>query len=623
MLKSRVSLFALAGFLALVASPIHAQNSIDDGRDASFLPRPAEAITTKEPSALPPATVVAPSATAPAISQAPPPAPITKPAVSEIVGKPVESGMLGDIDPESIGLYGNNEGGLGASLWKGTSREVVTRLLPHLNLPTSSPALNNLARRFLLTTAGVPVGVVGTAQHLTAMRVEKLVMLGDAVSAWKLVQLAKPEHIDEITLRRAAEAALTSSESDNVCAKLPDIIKDHTSAEWQKLLLICQLKAKDTKAAQLTIDLLRAQGVKDEAYFSLVEKTLLTGTKQLPRRLTPLNALILALLQQADLPVPAEIYARPEASLIPPLLRLKAKDDNRRLELAEKAASGGLITAAELEAVYASISFTPEILANAASSSETGGRLHALLYQAALSETVEAKKIDLALKFMRSTPPSGLNGTQGQVLVDMLGTLPPNATHNTSSASLGLLYMVAGKPEAALEWLKLARQASAGMPALAVELERFWPLTVLVGLESDSAYNQNLTKWLDEAVKIADAKSDDRAQRERAGNILLLLDAAGFVVQDSEWAKVMEVAAAEKRMAPPALLVERLRAASAAGRRGETVLFGLLVAENMTDKPFTAVLAVIRGLRAAGLTADAASLAREMATALLLSAPKP
>src|SRR6185437_10711 len=82
-------------------------------------------------------------------------APASTPEKPLELDKPVESTTLQNIDPEAIGLLAPEDGGLGASMWKGTSRELVERLLPALTLPTDAAALNELAERFLLTTANV------------------------------------------------------------------------------------------------------------------------------------------------------------------------------------------------------------------------------------------------------------------------------------------------------------------------------------------------------------------------------------------------------------------------------------------------------------------------------------
>ena len=253
-------------------------------------------------------------------------------------------------------------------------------------MPTNSAALNGLAQRFLLTTANVPEGASDSTQTLTSMRVEKLVALGDAADAWKLAAIAKPDQIDEITLRMAAEAALVSSEGKNVCAKLPDIIHTHTSPEWQKSLVACQLRANDTKAAQLGLEVLHTQDMKDDAFFELAERNIIGGSKSLPRQLTPLKPLNLALLRLIDEPLPPELYARPDAASFPNCCKPKRAMTMRVLALAERAAARGIIGSAQLADAYRSTLFPPDQLGNALTSSEVGPRLRALLYQVAATE---------------------------------------------------------------------------------------------------------------------------------------------------------------------------------------------------------------------------------------------
>ncbi len=536
----------------------------------------------------------------------------------------METGTIGDIDPESIGLYSPSEGGLGAALWKGTPRDLVTQLLPALNLPTYSPLLNNLAQRFLLTTADVPAGKVAGGPSLTSMRVNRLVELGDAKDAWKLIALSKPDLVDEITLRQTAEAGLLSTESTNICSRLPEIIKSYKSPEWQKLLVVCQLMAKDTKAAQLTLDMLHTQNVQDETFFFIAERNIIAANKQLPRQLTPLKPLTLALIKLSDLPLPGEVFAHPDAALIPFLINMKAKDDNARLALADRAAERGLINAGQLEEVYASIAFTPAVLSNAFDSKETGSRLHALLYQAAIQDKTAPKHITLAVKFVETASPAGLNGAQGEVLEDMAGIVPATDENNASSAALARIYIASNKPQSALEWLKQAKHAAVGMPAVAASLKDVWPLAVLSGLELDSDYPQDLSKWLDTTLKPFDPKDNNHADRDIAASLLLLFDADGFAVPEDAWARVLSAPATERHTVPSAALLERLRAASNVGKRGEVVLFSLLLGgANADDPSFLATLDIIRALRLTGLTADAAALARETAARILAPPAKP
>ncbi len=567
--------------------------------------------------------VTMPSAPSPVVSPPPsaaPPSVVVEPGPISL-GAPVESGALNEINPESIGLLAPKDGGLGYNLWKGTPRALLDRILPALELPTASPTLNALAQRFLLSTASAPEGTAIGNQSLTAMRADKLVRLGDATDAWKLALIAKPNQIDDITMRLVAEAALISPSSNDVCAALPDLMKTHTSVEWQKALFVCQARANDLKGAQLSLDILHAQSVKDDAFFALAEKNIMLPGKQLPRQLTPLKPLTLALLRQIDMPLREELYAHPDAALVPELLKTKAMDDNRRLELADRSAAHGLIDAATLAGVYQSVGFTPDMVGAAALSKETGARLRAILYQAASKDINPQNRAVDAVKFLQSMDAGELSGAVAQLLASIVDTLQPSPDFNASSDSMALIYILAGKPEKALAWIAIARTASIGMQGVATGLLNAWPLMVFSGLESDKDYARDLALWLDTTLKSPETKPgvvpDMRAARKMAASILMLLDAEGFAVPEDSWAKVTDAPEFEKRALPPPLLMDRLRAAGVTNRRGEAVLDSLIAVNAETEMQLATTLPIIRTLRLVGLTAEAANLAREQAAKIL------
>lgn len=651
MIGFRIRILGIFILMLLLAAPAFAQPApaqsdspspiLPDSREASFAPITAPttgAPVTLEPQATPllsapgpaaetQAPVSAPASASPANIPGPPSPPIpatqaAAPAAPAEIGKPVElaepveSGQLQNINPESIGLLSSAEGGLGAALWKGTPRELVERLLPGLLLPTPSPTLNHLAQRLLLTAANVPAGAATANQSLTAMRIEKLVALGDAKDAWRLARLAKADQIDEITLRLAGEAALLTDAGKDVCSQLPSLMQAHASAEWQKPLIVCQLRAADMKSAQLGLDVMHAQNEVDEVFFTLAEHNVIAGNKSLPRQLTPLKPVNLALLQLIGQPLPPELFMHPEAALIPTLLEAKARDATARLALAERAVARGLISGQELASVYLGTPFPAEALSNAANTSETGARLHALLYQAALQEKQPQNKLAAAVKFLQSAEPALQTGA-APVMADMIRDVTPGPEFSAYAVPATEIFALAAKPEIALSWLKIATDASASAPGIAAQLQNLWPLMTLTGLQADSDYNANLGKWLTATLTNA-----DRVKREQAGSILLLLEAAGFAIPEDTWTQVADAAAAERRgILPPTLLFERLRAAATAGKRGETVLLSLITAGNPTgETSLLATIEAVRGLRLVGLLADAQALARENVLALLTPA---
>jgi hypothetical protein len=598
------------------------------------------------------APVPAPVAAPVAATTAPAPTPDAKPqeikpGEAAPAGKEgVEVAVLAGVDPQSIGLLGAKES-LGATLWKGTPLSLVDSLMPALILPTSSLALNSLADRLFLTASPPPEGDAAGNPNLLTLRIQKLLALGDAKNAWKLATAAKPDLIDDAALRQTAEAALLTSDHDALCAKLPDIIKTHSDIEWQKLLLVCQLGEKDAKAAQVTLDLLHAQNVRDDAFFFIVEKNLMTPGKQLPHQLTPLQPLILALLRMTDLPLPPELYMHPGAAMIPQLIEARAREDGMRLNLAEHAAERGVITPAQLATAYRSISFTADAMANVNGTAETGPRLRALLYQVALQEKTAAdakdpaaapmRRITDAIRFLHTADAPLLGGAGASLMAEMVDGIEPSEDYNAVSGALAHIYVLAGKPDRAMAWIKQAKHAEPGMPGVGSELQSIWPLIVLGGFESDADFAADLAKWMDFIVPVPDPKADPKslpdlhAPREQAVSVLMLLDAAGFTAPDAAWARVMNAPSFEKHMVPPALLFERLRMASAAGRRGESVLLALAMASVPTpgngggvsgsnaisDTMLLTVVETIRALRLVGLTADAAALARESALDIL------
>lgn len=631
---SRTKQLLVPLFIAGLALPVFAQNSTDSagssGRDASFLtPEQAAApqinvpafsgLATEPPALLAPPTAqpatqpptTAPQAnmpvtTAPAAPSGAAPAPVTaggqpadKPA--EIVAAPVATAPLPDVSPESVGTQGTDS--LGAGMWKGTPMSVATALLS-ITAPTASPALNDLARR-LLKTAAVPPEGKAEGTSLTSLRVQKLAAFGAAQDAWTLAKNADPKLIDDATFHDAAENML-AADGEDLCGQMAELAKTHNGADWQKDMIICQLRAKDLKAASVALDVMRAQSNRDTIFLEIADKNILVAGKNLPFQLTPVTAANLALLRLAGLPLPGEIYGHPDTALVPALMHTTAKQDVAQLGLAEHAAERGLISNAELAAVYRSITFTSDELPAPLTAHETGLRQHALLFQAAANEKDTAKRIAYTVYFVRSVAPSFLNGT-GALLGEMLGSIKAEPTLQENAATVAWIYMLAGRGDAALDWLRLARSNNAD----ADELQKLWPQFALAGLEAESDYNADFDKWLTAALVPASAQEDPRVSRDAAASVLLLLDAAGFKVPETAWAKVIAPSHNEKHIAPSALLLDRVGVAGAAGRRAEAVLMAVGLAGDK-DISLPAAVAITRTLREVGLKSEAALFARQI-----------
>lgn len=547
------------------------------------------------PEQTPSVSPAAPGASSPLLSAAPvvqAADPITK----------IEAAALPQVSPETVGVRQARD--FGIDMWKGTPRALADKWLDMAPL-TASAVLNDLLRRLYLTQATPPEGP--STRSPVAVRARKLLALGDAPAAWALASAAEPTLIDDETMVTVVEHVLIGG-SEDVCNRLLALAQARAAADFQKSFLLCQLRARDVRTAQVTIDTLRASPTRDDMFLLVAEKNVLGDQRILPTQLTPLTAPLLGVLRLTGLPLPGQLYGRPNPALVPALLRAPTKQDVAQLTLAERAATRGLIDVARLAEIYKGASFKPDALAAPLATAEAGSRLRALLFQSASSGIDARLRIALATRFVREAPPELLGGAGG-IVAAMVGDINPDALYAPDALVLTQAYMLADKNALALEWYKLARQDASFSFATNETLLAVWPQIVLSGLENAADYATDLDKWTDAALRRADG-GDTKAGRETIAAALLLLDANGFAVGDTQWEKVIAAPTRnEKRMAVPTILIDRLRAAAAAGRRAEAVLAAAAIAGD-GDIPLPLAVELSRSLRQAGFKAEAALFAR-------------
>ncbi|MDD4617176.1 MAG: hypothetical protein PHW76_08730 [Alphaproteobacteria bacterium] len=517
-----------------------------------------------------------------------------QPKAPPVVIDPVVSSLLPSVSSETVGLKDSE--GFGADMWKGTNRAVAERLLSMV-APTGSPVLNGLVLRLLRTSAVPPEGD-NSSSRLTSARVEKLALFGDTAGAWRLARQADSKFVDGAAFLAAAEKAYLAGD-ESVCAKVSEYPKNHPGANWQNFTIVCRLRAKDQKAAQVALDILRSEENHDSVFVHIADRNILGGAKTLPQPLSPLTLESIGLLQLANLPVPDAVFARNDAGARA-LMRLPAQKDATRLAFAERAAERGLIAPMELADAYRASVFSVEAVASAQSSNETGARLRALLFKAAEAQADPDAKFALAARFVQSSSASFLNGAGG-VVAAMLGDFEITSAMAKNAAALAHIYMLAESPMAR-DWFDLAKVSS---PLCDNEIQALWPQFALAGLETEGAYAAGFSKWFASAVKNA----DEATLRDMIAPTLLVFEAAGLNVPNAAWDRVIAAAHTEKKMSISPLLFERMLAAAASSKHAETVLMAAIVAGN-GEPSLTKSLGIISSLREAGHEKEAATFAR-------------
>ncbi|MFA5041419.1 MAG: hypothetical protein WC464_07285 [Bdellovibrionales bacterium] len=570
-----------------------------------------QAFAQNQPSALLPTAGTSTAAPLPNVEATEAPVPLgaaasaETPAAADIAPvpaiEPVAVSVLSNVSLESIG--GKKQDGLGAEMWKGTSRVVAERLLSSMT-PSSSSILNNLAQRLLMTAATPPEGEITSPQLLTSKRVEKLILFGNVEEAWSLAKQADAKLIDAQTFKLIAENALANGDG-SACSKAADFVKAYAGVDWQEFQIVCRLRAKDIQAAQVALDVLRSESRHDPVFIGVADRNILSNGKSLPFQLTPLSPMTLALLQQANLPVPGSLFTRAEYANVTALLRLPTQQDVARLAMAERAAERGLIGLPELGAIYRATNFPPDVIASPLASNESGLRFRALLFRA-LDEPKEPEtKIVFTAKFAQSATPAFLNGT-GDVIASMLGDIQPSSLLAKDAALLTRLYMLTGKNDLAKAWFALAQKE-----ARTEDMQAFWPQFVLAGYEADSAYVADFGKWFDAALKTA----DESTVHNVIAPTLLFFEAMGLDVPESAWEKVFTPPFAVKKYSYSPVLFGRLRVAAADRRRAETVLLALSLAGE-GEVPLPIALGITSALYRVGFKNEAALFARQSVSLL-------
>ncbi|MDX6750025.1 hypothetical protein SH611_09425 [Geminicoccaceae bacterium 1502E] len=450
---------------------------------------------------------------------------------------------------------------LGADPWKGVAPQTVAALLE--TLPAPGPLGHPLARRLL----AAPLPEAAASPALLHLRLARLIRLGAADTARRLAGQALQLPPRDARLERLAfEAALAAGDAEAACAAMPD---------GEAVALACALLGGDSERAGLLLDLAAERGTALPGGLEPLARALLGGEPAaMPAAEAARDPLVLALLARA--PVEGDAGGLPPAALAA-LARNPALAADERLEWALQAATAGALAVDPLLALVAGLE--PEgdgpaagqarALRAVAAAADLPARLEAL--EAARRLPVEKRRRALWARMLARTA-AGLE-------VDR--PLPEAAALMTELLAAG------GETGAARRWHALLRAAAPGDPKAQDALARLQPLALLTGLA-------------------------DGPVPQAPFPLLALLDALGEVQPD--WLAALAAGRSEPaRATGPLAAWLALDAAAEAGQAGPAVAAALFVMDGDTSPGPLAAHRLVRGLRKAGLEAEARRLALEIA----------
>ena len=544
---------ALALALGALAMPAHAQTDTPPPAvGAPLRLGPPGATPSVMPAAAPPAAM--------------PGAAVRPPAPAG--GDTVEITPLGKVDPDMLGSRSAAGDSLSPDLWARTPRDVATVLLQRLPGALAAPALRDLQRRLLVSEAKPPEGNPPPgAPSLVALRVAKLLEMGDAESAESLLHALPASLDEEPVLRVKVEQGLLSDKRDAACAEVSRQLARFPNTFWQQAQVACQAAAGQDGPAGLGAQLLREQGYDNAAFFNLVEMA--GGVRNLPiDKLGAVTPASLILLRAAKRDVPPDSLAASSPGILRAIALAPELPLATRLAAGERAAAYGALAPAALGQLYLNFEAPPADIANAAalSKSDKSPRARAVLFRAVRDQSNPMTRSDLIRAAFDSARTAGLYPTTASLYRPMIEELAPTAELTGFAGEATRALLMSGAGEAARRWYDLVR-SRAGTDGDASKLQaQLWPLLHLAALDEGGYDPVRLLAWYD-----AQNAKPAAALAERASLLFGLFGALGDKVPAAAWLPLLVNASDAPRPVPGTATLLELGTAAADGRLGEAI----------------------------------------------------
>jgi hypothetical protein len=514
-------------------------------------------------------------------------------------------------DPSSAGLLDDSNGGLGAAMWRGSSRVQAAQALGVLPAPVSGPALRDLQRRLLLTVAEIPPGNVATPS-LLGLRVTQLYRLGRLTEAERLAAPPPRELKDPIFHELPFDLALLKNDLPKACEIAAAGLRDDASPFWQKAAVLCRYTAKDIAGGDLMLSLWRDGGGNDPA-FNALAAALRGDARTRVETLGGASPLHFAMLRAAGRPLPKDVLDVAPPALLVALVGYDKGDAELRLMAAERAVQYGALTPELLAEAYAAAEI-PEaqrsgLMTSIAAGKDRSVRAAALLYQTAKAATDPKTRAELVRRAHELAMARDLLLATAAVYKPLLNNLVPNEASIAAAPAVIRMALAAGETGTARLWRNILLALPPERDHAGEIAAEAWPLLLIAGEDGewrDSRYEA----WMNAQADLPPAE-----RNSRAALLLALAEAAGIAVPPEKWDSLLAATAASSRGTSSIALWRNLQRASGTKARAETVALALamLGGKGSLDIDGQGLATALGALRDLGLTAEARQIALEAA----------
>lgn len=519
-----------------------------------------------------------------------------------------ESGVvmnaLGGVDASAAGLISDTSGGLGADMWRGATRADVDHYLAIMPVATSSPVVNDLSRRLLLTGATPPEGQVSGAS-LLSIRLNRLIASGRADLAAQLGRGTLADKSPPVAMARA-RAALSLADDDAACSELANLpagndpAHDAADAFSMRLSAFCQIRSGKTAEANVTFDLAREEAYDNPLFYSLAYQAN-EGLKLKSPAPKSLDALDVRFYALAKRPLPDDAGK----IVSPGVVKTLAEDDTIalpiRIEAGERAVAYGVMKGSDLAAIYMAVKFKPDEIEGVKAGLLPKSPLmqRALYYQAIRAEVMPTDRADLMKQFLAQADKDDLYGVAVETLLPSLQALVPGALLQGFAPVATRAFLAAGDMPHARQWLALVA------PGNTRDLREFSALMRIADPAGPGPMSDT-----EAAAIAADLNSKVAADQNFAATEAMIYDGSGVILPQ---VVLQALVSAPRSVGAPEQLLNQLHNAGLQGSVGEVVLLSLVAigpgGPERADRQ--AVAQSISSLRAVHLDGEARRLAFE------------
>ena len=348
-----------------------------------------------------------------------------------------------DDSPFALGTLSAEEGALGQDVWQGADPDALATLLDALPRAYAEPAYLDIARRLLLSPASAPEGA---DDALAGAKLLAAAELGYYREAGQLAELAPQLSGQPALTKVAALSALLDGDVRRACARGARLTQGRADPFFLRLRYLCYVDAGEAAAADLTLGLLRDQGLgegTDRVFTALQTAGDLGGT------VSPADAFEYAGAQMAGAAVGTGAVAELSGSVLAAVARDADAATGLRLPALERALSLGLIGASEgqrLAAEMAETALAADVVAVATERPGSPGSAEAIARSLRAAPTYDAFRARAILH------------------ADALRASDPVIGYAPDADVLALASIIAGDERAAGAWLAAMRSEAGADP---------------------------------------------------------------------------------------------------------------------------------------------------------------